>query len=367
MRGKSKIQLVMLTLLFVVAMSFSAYGADGQIKITQPDSFPVVIDEPGSYVLTSNVTVSTNVNGIVINASDVTLDLNGHAIIGPGSGSGNGIYAFGKHNITIKNGTVRGFGKDGLIISGTNLPNYRVENIRVISNGINGMSTLRATIINCMAADNGQKGIFASSSTVINCKANYNGQNGISVSNSPVSNCTAAENGQHGIYAPSSTVINCTAYSNGEVGIYASNSTVINGTAHSNGEDGIYASNSTITDFTANHNSSNGIYASNSTVTNCVANKNKGDGIKVSYCAVRNCTMFGNEGTGIYVIDKCRIEGNNLRENGSYELKVSGIWNYVIKNVLSDGACGGNFSIDAAQNYVSFTGDNANYVFCWES
>lgn len=330
MKGKSKIQLVMLTLLFVVAMSFSAYGADGQIKITQPDSFPVVIDEPGSYVLTSNVTVSTDVNGIVINASDVTLDLNGHAIIGPGSGSGNGIYAYGKHNITIKNGMVRDFGGSGIDFAGlypsTNVPNFSVEDITAICNGGHG--------------------IEASRSTITNCTARYNGNYGIGGFYSTITNCTATHNSSHGIYATSSTVKNCTAYSNGK--------------------DGIYATSSTITDFTANYNSSNGIYASNSTVTNCVANKNKGDGIKVSYCAVRNCTMFGNEGTGIYVTDRCRIEGNNLRENGSYELKVSGVWNYVIKNVISDGACGGNFSIDAAQNYVPFTGDNANYVFCWE-
>ena len=332
MKGKSKILLVMLTLLFVVAMSFSAYGADGQIKITQPDSFPVVIDQPGSYVLTSNITLSTDANGIVIDASNVTLDLNGHAIIGPGSGSGNGIYTYGKHNITIKNGTVRDFGGSGIDFAGfylpTNVPNFRVEDITAILNGGHG--------------------IEASRSTITNCTARYNGNYGIGGSYSTITNCTATHNGSHGINATSSTVKDCTAYSNGE--------------------DGIYATSSTITDFTANSNSLKGIEAVESTVTNCVANKNKGDGMKVSYCTVRNCTMFDNEGTGIYVIDRCRIEGNNLRENWSYELKVSGIWNYVIKNVVSGGHCGANFSIDSPLlNYVpraGLDGDNGNYEFC---
>ena len=353
MKGKSKILLVMLTLLFVVAMSFSAYGADGQIKITQPDSFPVVIDQPGSYVLTSNITLSTDANGIVIDASNVTLDLNGHAIIGPGSGSGNGIYTYGKHNITIKNGMVRDFGESGIDFAGfypsTNVPNFRVEDITAIRNGGHGIEASRSTITNCTARYNGNYGIGGFYSSITNCTATHNGSHGINATSSTVKDCTATHNGSHGINATSSTVKDCTAYSNGE--------------------DGIYATSSTITDFTANSNSSKGIEAVESTVTNCVANKNKGDGIKVSYCTVRNCTMFDNEGTGIYVTDRCRIEGNNLRENGSYELKVSGIWNYVIKNVISDGDCGANVSIDypTNYNYVPFiTGDNTNHIFCFE-
>jgi len=113
MKGKSRIQLVLWALLFVVTMSFSAYGADGQIKIGQTVSttFPVVINQPGSYVLTSNIVVSgSDVNAIEITTDNATLDLNGHAIVGPGSGLGKGIYANNKNNIAVMNGTVREFG-----------------------------------------------------------------------------------------------------------------------------------------------------------------------------------------------------------------------------------------------------------------
>src|SRR4051794_34078108 len=55
--------------------------------------FPVTISQPGSYKLTSNLTVaSPTSNGIVIQADNVTLDLNGFSISGPRA-FGNGIQA----------------------------------------------------------------------------------------------------------------------------------------------------------------------------------------------------------------------------------------------------------------------------------
>ena len=83
MKGKSKIQLALWALLFMVAIPISAYGVDGQIKIAQTagTTFPITINEPGSYVLTSNLIVATG-NAININADNVTLDLNGHTIHG---------------------------------------------------------------------------------------------------------------------------------------------------------------------------------------------------------------------------------------------------------------------------------------------
>ena len=85
MKGKSRIQLVLWALLFVVTMSFSAYGADGQIKIGQTVSttFPVVINQPGSYVLTSNIVVPPGTDGIVIQVSNVTINLNETALLSP--------------------------------------------------------------------------------------------------------------------------------------------------------------------------------------------------------------------------------------------------------------------------------------------
>jgi len=46
--------------------------------------FPLLITNPGSYRLTSNLTLpDENTIGILVNADDVTIDLNGFAVIGP--------------------------------------------------------------------------------------------------------------------------------------------------------------------------------------------------------------------------------------------------------------------------------------------
>lgn len=84
--------------------------------------FPVTITAPGSYRLTSNlVTGGTNTTLIEINANNVTLDLNGFALIGPatctgtpvtscsGTGSGFGVDINGDR-ATVHNGSIQGSG-----------------------------------------------------------------------------------------------------------------------------------------------------------------------------------------------------------------------------------------------------------------
>ena len=117
MRTLYKIQGVFFTLILLAFIPISAFGVDGQRKLTQPvppASFPIVINTKGSYVLTSNLVMSADqpdTNAIEITANDVTLDLNGHMIQGPntGSGDGCGVYGYDRHTITIKNGRVWGF------------------------------------------------------------------------------------------------------------------------------------------------------------------------------------------------------------------------------------------------------------------
>ena len=184
MKGKPKIQLALWVLLFMAAFPFSAYGVDGQIKIAQTagTSFPITINESGSYVLTSNLTVKTgNINAITINADNVTLDLNGHSIYGPETGVG--IYASYRYNITIKNGVVRGFYKGIYLYKGAG---HRIEGIQ--------------------ASNNGHVGIYAYYSTITNCSANNNSGYGISPFHSTVTNCSFNNNSDDGIYAYYSTV-----------------------------------------------------------------------------------------------------------------------------------------------------------------
>ena len=57
MKVSSRLFWVLGVVLVALAIPFSAQAGDGQIKIGQTSSttFPVILDKPGSYVLTSNL------------------------------------------------------------------------------------------------------------------------------------------------------------------------------------------------------------------------------------------------------------------------------------------------------------------------
>jgi hypothetical protein len=74
----------------------------------------ITISQPGSYYLTKNVTITTNVNGIEINA-DATVDLNGFSIIGTAAViTTTSAVALGDFNIVLKNGLIKG----GTVVDG---------------------------------------------------------------------------------------------------------------------------------------------------------------------------------------------------------------------------------------------------------
>jgi hypothetical protein len=78
----------------VLGPAGSVFASDGVtlIKQTPTTVFPIEITAPGSYRLASDLKVtSLSADAIDIRADDVTLDLNGFSIIGPGAGSGVGI------------------------------------------------------------------------------------------------------------------------------------------------------------------------------------------------------------------------------------------------------------------------------------
>lgn len=103
-----------------VAPASSPGGIDGRIPIRQPASaadFPIVISQPGSYYLASNITGVDGKNGIEIAANAVTLDLAGFVILGSGSLSLNGIYAAPPlGDINIHSGNVENWGAGGIIL-----------------------------------------------------------------------------------------------------------------------------------------------------------------------------------------------------------------------------------------------------------
>ncbi len=78
--------------------------------------FQHIISQPGSYYLTGNIVGEAGKSGIRIDAADVTLDLNGFAMIGSDTTPGTVIFSAAE-NVTIRNGTLRGWAQ-GVALEG---------------------------------------------------------------------------------------------------------------------------------------------------------------------------------------------------------------------------------------------------------
>ena len=100
-------------LLCMLMLSLPAMSGAETVNCTAITALPYTITTQGVYCLTGHLNTSiTDGSAITINANNVVLDLNGFKIGGLSAGLGTqtfGIYANLRQNITIKNGTVRGF------------------------------------------------------------------------------------------------------------------------------------------------------------------------------------------------------------------------------------------------------------------
>lgn len=138
--------------LIVSAASLSAQVTIDQSKadkggVTSGDTagFPVTISQRGSYKLTSNLRVRTaGVDAIEITKDNVTLDLNGFAIIGPGGGGGfgAGVKTLSRQ-VTVVNGNVLGMAY-GLFVNGTLC---RIENVSVAQNTLVGIAVGEGCVV----------------------------------------------------------------------------------------------------------------------------------------------------------------------------------------------------------------------------
>ncbi|MBL8760391.1 MAG: right-handed parallel beta-helix repeat-containing protein, partial [Phycisphaerae bacterium] len=223
------------------------------------------IAQPGSYYLTANLTGVTGKHGIEIAVSGVTIDLNGFDVVGvTGSLDGIATVASSLRNITIRNGSVRNWGDDGIdLFSGTTKV-ARVEGVHSTGNVAYGIRLGDAGLASdCHASYNGESGI-SGALTVIGCVARNNTQYGISIVNGgTIANSSALTNTNYGIYAANGcTITNCTARGNGD-GMIAFGESLIQGcTAVANTGDGINGQQGT-------------------TILDCVSSENGADGIIV--------------------------------------------------------------------------------------
>jgi parallel beta-helix repeat protein len=278
-------------------------------------SLPYTIENSGSYYITGDLT-STG-DGIIVNADNVTINLMGYSIIGPGKESNTGILMNHSFNIEVRNGTVQNFGRYGIYEADENSGSlYRIIEVRVIGNGLSGMA--------------------------------FYGSGGIAAPGNLIKNCTAANNGFFGIRSgPGSVVEGNVAYNNQSDGIVAEEGcNVINNASYSNNGSGFQIEGScTVIGNTANLNNFHGMSVGiNSTVKNNNVYKNKYHGIWANWgCLITENTVTENNQAndskygGLYVESSCVLKNNHCL--GNY------VFNIIIEysdNIVEENHCGGS-------------------------
>jgi hypothetical protein len=158
---KGYLQRIFCLLIGAVILAGSSPSAEAQIVIKRgaKGPFPVQIAKPGSYILGGNLDVPTSgTNAIDVNTSNVTIDLNGFVISGPGSGIG--ISASGVAGTTVRNGVVIGF-STGLALGDGSV----VQNVQANANQGDGIECGGdCQIFHDGANSNGNNGILVSGS-----------------------------------------------------------------------------------------------------------------------------------------------------------------------------------------------------------
>jgi hypothetical protein len=363
--------LLMLVSAFAYAGSLTPPGAPGptmkplseiepRIPIKQSD-LPLNITQSGSYYLTESVTYTPPPNpaalvkdAILISADNVSIDLNGFSLSGPGKDQENGIgiNAFGLYkNLTVKNGTVQGFPEFGI-----RLWEY-------------------ATVMDVQANSNGRVGIFVyNNSTIRKCTASFNGPaafqdtyaiiaNGGSIVQDSVCSYNVASSGYscYGIYCMSHcSITNNICLNNvGDVktsGIECVNSCAVRG--------------NTVCSNSANKSCVGILTDMNCTIEENICNSNFINGSQVNSTAYGiqvggRCNILANtcnnnsgyfDGAGIFSNEECSF-GKNVCMYNYGTNKAYGIYTGAGSS-LTDNTCNNNYSVSESGEAVGISGGN---------
>lgn len=96
---------------------------------------PTIITRPGSYVVERSLGGVGAGTVIEIRANDVSLDLGGFTLFGPGDRTGTGVAVVGAANVRVHNGHLQGFGVGVRAEGGTNLV---VEGLQIDGRDLGG-------------------------------------------------------------------------------------------------------------------------------------------------------------------------------------------------------------------------------------
>lgn len=256
-------------------------------------SLPLRVTSKGSYYLTGDVAWnSTNQYAIIITASNVTIDLNGYALVGPGKTqgtTGGGILASNTAGlVVVRNGTVSDWCEWGVRLDGNDSV---VSDVSSAANGSGGIRVGTGGIVrNCVGSRNG------SSDSITAAYGIYVSSRGLAENNTCNENIGTSG---YGIYAGAS----CNVSKN----VCNLNGGTTSWGAGINSGDHCLVADNVCDDNTAGGSGSNGagIYSSG------------------SYATFRGNSCYSNDGGdggfgyGIYSQWDCLIEGNTCIYNGS--------------------------------------------------
>jgi len=304
---------------------------------------PETLEWPCSVTLAGTLsTTMTDTDGITVAADDITIDMAGHTLIGPGANSGHGIYQNTDYrNLHVFNGKLvhwEGLSTCGICAYGKTAI---LHDLQAATNSYGICTGKGSTISGCTAYENYYTGIMTDSGyTISSCTAYGNGAMGINAEDGGIiSECSAYENGSNGISAGAGIISECSAYENGASGIYAfSGCTISDCAANNNGWIGINTfTGCTISGCSAYENDTSGIAAYyNCTVTDCTVKNNALSGIQLDEDGHVTRCMADNNLEGIYAYgDNNRIENNNMTDN-DWGIRVSAAGNFIVRNTCSD-------------------------------
>jgi len=278
-----------------------------QIEPRTPiSSLPFTINQSGSYYVTTNLAGVSGQSGIIVQAGNVTIDLNGFELVGV-AGASNGIFSapsLSLTNLVVRNGTIRNWPGGG--VAGAPRGQGRYEALRVMGNGSTGIfSGVGSIVADCSFVGNAPAISLDSGSVVRNCVIRRSRGDGIRVGyGSSVIDCAIEESDDNGLFTDEScTIRGCSVTLSGLAGIDAGPGNTVEGTSCGyNGDAGILAGEgTTVKNSTTYANAAEGIVAFNGvTIETCSSRINGAGGIYAGRdTSVLNCTISTNAGHGI--------------------------------------------------------------------
>lgn len=200
----------------------AAQAERGGVTPDDAPGYPVTLSRPGHYRLSADLIVPAHADGIVITASHVTLDLNGHRVRGPvrcthsavrravtcdwriEASPRAGIHAGAASHSVIRNGSVTGFAGVGIRHGEAAL----LENLVVSANagagivggGAGGAARAEASVVrHVLVQHNGGSGIVCGQPTVERSSFADNGGTGVDCRGGNFADSVSRGNGGFGV------------------------------------------------------------------------------------------------------------------------------------------------------------------------